>query len=759
MSMVSQAHESAHLHVSGRATYTDDIAELAGTLHAAFGLSSQAHARVRDLDLTAVRAMPGVVDVIIAADIPGPNQIGVIFHDEPLLADGVVLHVGQPLFAVVATSHELARKAARAAKVDYVALPHTVSAREAKANRASVAPGRDLRRGDVEAALAAAPHQVQGRISIGGQEHFYLESQAAYAVPREDGTLWIHSSTQHPSEMQQLAAKLLKIAAKDVVVECRRMGGGFGGKESQSHFFALTAALFAMRLQRPVKFRPDRDDDFMVTGKRHAFEIDYQAGFDDYGVLRGAHYDHLVQCGYSADYSPAVADRAVFHADNAYYVPTSRCTSFRAKTHTQSATAFRGFGGPQGMLGIEMVLDDIAYQLRRDPLDVRLANLYGVKNRNLTAYGSQVEGNVLPQIVTQLAQTSDYRARRAAIREWNRASPIVKKGIALTPVMFGISFGATHLNQGAALVQVYTDGSVLVNHGGTEMGQGLHTKVLQVVAHELGLPMSAVRISATDTAKVPNTPSTAASSGADLNCMAAWAACQTLKARLVPCAAQQLGIDAAAVTFHQGLVGDSAKNLEFAELTQAAFMAQISLSATGFYRVPEIGYDFATMQGKPFYYFAFGAAVSEVQIDTLTGESKVTRVDILHDVGASLNPALDRGQIEGAFVQGMGWLTTEELVWDEAGRLRTHAPSTYKIPVASDVPADFRVDLFDTPNVADTIYKSKAVGEPPFMLALSVFFALRDAIAAVADHRIAPKLDAPATAERILFAVEGLRSA
>ena len=508
-----------------------------------------------------------------------------------------------------------------------------------------------------------------------------------------------------------------------------------------------------------VKLRPDRDDDFMLTGKRHAFEIDYRAGFDDNGALHGAQYDHVMQCGYSADYSPAVGDRAVFHADSAYFVPASRCTSFRAKTNTQSATAFRGFGGPQGMLGIEVALDDIAYHLGRDPLDVRLANLYGVDERNVTAYGSTIEGNMLPQIVTQLAHSSDYRVRRAALRTWNRTSQIVKKGIALTPVIFGVSFGATHLNQGGALVQVYADGSVLVNHGGTEMGQGLHTKVLQVVAQELGLPMSAVRISATDTGKVPNTPSTAASSGADLNCMAAWAACQTLKARLAPLVAKKLGIDLATVEFKSGRVGDATRSMSFAEVTETAFMAQISLSATGFYRVPDIGYDFATMQGKPFYYFAFGAAVSEVMIDTLTGESKVTRVDILHDVGRSLNPELDRGQIEGAFVQGMGWLTTEELVWDVSGRLRTHAPSTYKIPVASDVPADFRVELFQAPNVADTIYKSKAVGEPPFMLALSVFFALRDAIAAVADYERAPKLDAPATAERILMAVESLRRA
>ena len=755
----ASAHESAHLHVSGRATYIDDLPVLPGTLHAAFGLSPVAHGRIRGINLDAVRAAPGVVTVLTAQDIPGANKIGIITHDEPLLADGMVEHVGQPVFIVAATSHEAARKAAKLAQWDIETLPAVFDARQAQAQSLAVAMPRDLSRGTPDAVLQASARVVRGSMSIGGQEHFYLEGQVAYAQPRADGTLLLHSSTQHPSEMQQLSAKLLGLQANQIEVQCRRMGGGFGGKESQSHFFALGAALLAMRLNRPVKLRADRDDDFMITGKRHAFEIDYAASFDAQGVLTAARYDHIVKCGFSADYSAAVADRAVFHADNAYFVPQVRCTSYRAKTNTQSATAFRGFGGPQGMMGIETALDDIATALGKDPLDIRLANLYGKTTNNVTAYGTTIKDNVLPTLMRELEATSNYRARRAAIRAWNAASPIYKKGLALTPVIFGVAFGATLLNQGGALVQCYLDGTVLVNHGGTEMGQGLHTKVLQVVANELGLPLSVVRISATDTTKVPNTPSTAASSGADLNCMAAWQACQTLKSRLQSVVSAALAQEPSTVRFFEGRIGTDAKSLSFTEACRATFAAQISLSATGFYRVPDIGYDFATMQGRPFYYYAYGAAASEVIIDTLTGESKVTRVDILHDVGRSLNPALDRGQIEGAFVQGMGWLTTEELVWDANGALRTHAPSTYKIPVASDVPANLRVALFDNANVEDTIYKSKAVGEPPFMLALSVFYALRDAIASVADHRVAPKLDAPATAERILFAVEALKRA
>jgi xanthine dehydrogenase large subunit len=753
-------HDSAHLHVAGEAAYVDDILEARGTLHAAFGLSQRAHARVLAMDLSAVKTAPGVVAVLTAADIRGENNFGPILHDDPILAAGEVQYLGQPLFVVAAHSVDAARRAARLARIEYQELPALLTIDDALAANSFVIPTMRLARGDAAAALAASPRRLSGDFRFGGQEQFYLEGQIAYAIPLEDGTLRLHNSTQHPGEVQLKVAAALGIPAAGVTVECRRMGGGFGGKETQPALFACAAALLARHTGRPVKLRADRDDDIMITGKRHDFLVRYDAGFDATGRLLGLDLMLAARCGYSADLSGPVNDRAMTHADNCYFLENVAITSHRLKTHTQSATAFRGFGGPQGMMAIEHVLDEVARALGLDPLAVRRRNFYGRGERDVTHYGQRVEDNIISELVAELARDAQYAQRREALVAWNAASPVIKRGIALTPVKFGISFTATHMNQAGALLQIYTDGTVLLNHGGTEMGQGLFTKVAQVVAEELQIDVGHVRVSASDTSKVPNASATAASSGSDLNGKAAQVAARELRQRLLAFAAKHFGVDPAAVVFERNRVRAGDAELSFAQLVNLAWMARISLSATGFYRTPKISYDPATLMGRPFYYFSYGAAVSEVAIDTLTGETRVLRVDILHDAGRSLNPALDIGQVEGGFVQGMGWLTTEELWWDGKGRLRTHAPSTYKIPVAGDVPAAFNVRLYEHgENVEDSIFRSKAVGEPPLMLAISVFHAIKDAVAAAAGHRISPRLDAPATPERVLFAVEAARAA
>jgi xanthine dehydrogenase large subunit len=752
---VALRHESAHLHVAGEATYVDDILEGRGTLHAAFGLSARAHARIRALDLAPVRAAPGVVAVLTAADIPGENNVGPILHDDPILADGEVQYLGQPIFLVVAETVDAARRAARLARVDYEDLPAILTIEEALARGAFVLPTVTLERGEAKGAIAGAPHRLKGALRIGGQEQFYLEGQIAYAVPREDGDMLVYNSTQHPGEAQLQVAHALGIDAHRVAVECRRMGGGFGGKETQGTLPAAAAAIAARHTGRPVKLRYDRDDDMRITGKRHNYLVEYEVGFDGAGAILGLEFVFASQCGFSADLSGPVNDRTVMHADNAYFLPHVRIVSHRCKTHTQSNTAFRGFGGPQGMLAIEEVIDAIARHLDLDPLAVRRANFYGPE-RDLTPYDMKVEDFVADRLCEELARSSGYAARRAAIRAWNAASPIVKRGIALTPVKFGISFTATFYNQAGALVHVYAaDGTVLLNHGGTEMGQGLFTKVAQVVAHEFGIDVDRVRVSASDTARIPNASATAASSGSDLNGKAAQAAAREIKGRLVAFAAERFGVAPEAVRFAGNAVEIGAvRRLPFAELVKLAYHARVQLWASGFYATPKIHYDPKTLRGRPFYYFAYGAAVSEVAIDTLTGETKLLRADILHDVGRSLNPALDLGQVEGGFVQGAGWLTSEELWWNDKGALMTHAPSTYKIPVASDVPADFRTRLWSRgENVEDSIHRSKAVGEPPLMLAISVFLAIKDAVAAAGDGRLPPRLDAPATPEAVLRAV------
>ena len=712
--------------------------------------------RLRGLDTRAALAVPGVRDVIVSADVPGDKLLAAFAHDEPVFAFDTVQHVGQVLGLVVADSVMAARRAARLVKADIEALPAVLTPRAAHAAQSYVLPPVTVRRGEPEAALQGALHTLSGSLEVGGQEHFYLEGQIAYALPLEQHQWWIYSSTQHPGEVQHWVAHALGLANHDVRVECRRMGGGFGGKETQAGHLAVWAAVAAHKLKRPVKLRLDRDDDFMVTGKRHPFAYDYTVGFDERGRLSGLKLQMLANCGFSADLSGPVADRAIFHADNAYFLEDVEIVSYRCKTNTQSHTAFRGFGGPQGVIVIESILGDIARHLGLDPLDVRRANLYGIDERNITHYQMTVEDNILEPLLSRLEQTARYRERRQAIEAWNAREPVLKRGLAITPVKFGISFTATLFNQAGALVHVYTDGSVLVNHGGTEMGQGLHTKVAQIVADELGVRFETVRVSASDTAKVPNASATAASSGTDLNGRAAQFAARHVRDNLASFVCGLDGCGAGAIRFVDGQVISPLATRRFEDVVQMAYANRIQLWSDGFYRTPKIHYDKTTLTGRPFYYFSYGAACTEVAIDTLTGESRVLKVDILHDVGHSINPAIDIGQIEGGFVQGMGWLTTEELVWNDKGHLATHAPSTYKIPATGDIPAHFKVDLWPEPNREDNVLGSKAVGEPPFMLAISVFEALKDALAQARTLAGRPgpvQLEAPATAEHVLQAL------
>ncbi len=751
-------HESAHLHVTGAAPYTDDIAVPADTLHAAFCISPVAHGHVAELDLAGVVAASGVIAIATAADVPGENNYGGILHDDPIFADGEVRYAGQPLFAVAATSRAAARRAVLRVSMRFDELPALLDVRSALAAGSFLMPSKTIARGDPAAAIGSAPHRLAGSITMGGQDHFYLEGQVAIALPQEDDTLLVLCSTQHPTEIQNIVAHALGLGAHAVTVQCRRMGGAFGGKESQPALIAATAAILARKTRRPVKLRLDRDADMLITGKRHDFVADYEAGFDGAGRLLGLKVMLAAGCGYSADLSGPVVDRAICHVDNAYFLEHVEIVAHLCKTNTVSNTAFRGFGGPQGMLVIERILDDVARTLGLDPLDVRRINYYGIGERDTTPYGQRVEDNVLDTITDQLLASSDYRARRAAIAVWNRASPVVKRGIALTPVKFGISFNAAHFNQAGALVHIYTDGTLLINHGGTEMGQGLYTKVAQVVANELGLPLSAVRTSATDTAKVPNTSATAASSGADLNGKAAQAAARTLRERLVAHACTKHGVAPDQIVFAGGRVRIGAHEIAFRDLVADAYLARVQLSSTGFYSTPKIHWDRSRFNGRPFFYFAYGAAVSEVAVDTLSGETRLLRVDILHDVGTSLNPAIDLGQIEGGFLQGVGWLTSEELCWNAKGQLQTHAPSTYKIPSVRDWPLQANIRILEhEPNREDTIHRSKAVGEPPLMLCISTFLAIRDAIAACApDARELPDLRAPATPETVLAAIDRL---
>ncbi|SMO67072.1 xanthine dehydrogenase molybdopterin binding subunit [Paracoccus laeviglucosivorans] len=756
----SITHDSAEKHVTGLADYTDDLMLPEGTLHAYLGLSTVAHGRITRMDLDAVRKAPGVHLVLTADDIPGVNDISPNgLHDDPVFAFPEVQFHGQPIFAVIAETRDQARRACKLAQIEYEELPFALDAISARdAGMGYVTKPLKLARGDM-AALDAAPRRLNGRLTVGGQEHFYLESQIAMAVPGEDDEIVIHTSTQHPTEVQHMVAHVMHVPANAVVVNVRRMGGGFGGKETQMNLFCCVAAIAAKRLRRAIKLRPDRDDDFAITGKRHDFVIDYDVGYDDSGKIHAVSGDFYARCGFSADLSGPVTDRALFHADNAYYYPAVELRSHPMKTNTCSNTAFRGFGGPQGVIMAERVVEDIAYALGRDPLEIRKLNLY--ENGQLTPYHQEVEDQILPRIFADLEASSDYHARRQTVLDFNARALVsggaIRKGIALTPVKFGISFTATWYNQAGALIHIYSDGSVHLNHGGTEMGQGLNTKVAQVVAEALGISIDRIKITKTTTEKVPNTSATAASSGTDLNGMAALDACQQLITRLTAFAADAKNLSPDQISIGETVrMGD--EEMPFQDFIKTAYIARIQLSAAGFYKTPKIHWNRETGRGRPFYYYAYGAACSEVSVDTLTGEYVIERADVLHDVGRSLNPALDKGQVEGAFVQGTGWLTTEELWWDQKGRLRTHAPSTYKIPLASDRPKIFNVNLADwSVNREKTIKRSKAVGEPPFMLGISVFQALNMAVASFNGYRENPRIDAPATPERVLMAIEGLR--
>lgn len=776
----SITHESAHLHVSGKANYVDDIPEVEGTLYAGLGLAEIAHGKIINMDLSAVWQAEGVVSVLTGTELLH-NNCGPVVADEPIIATDTVSFFGQVIFVVVAKTYQQAQQASRLAKVTYEALEPILTIEQAIARQSWILPPVQITAGDANAKLAVAPYRLQGIAQVGGQEHFYLEGQICYAYPKEEDMLQVLCSTQHPTEMQLLISEAVGYGMHQVSVEVRRMGGGFGGKESQSAQWACITAILSVKLKRPVKLRLDRDTDMIVTGKRHGFAYQWDVGFDEQGMILGLYIQLASNCGSSTDLSGPVNDRAICHVDNGYYLDAVTIDSLRCKTNTVSNTAFRGFGGPQGMFPIEYIMDDIGYALDIDPLIIRQRNFYTAMSeqagidfsaenideiapRSKTPYGTYVKDNILPDLVSKLAEHCDYFTRRETIKSFNEQSPIIKKGLALTPVKFGISFNATLFNQAGALVHIYTDGTILVNHGGTEMGQGLYSKIRQIVADEFSLDLSKIRLSATDTAKVPNTSATAASSGTDLNGKAAQAACINIRNRLQTFAAELANTKPSQVQFKDGYIYASGQSWQFAEFIKLAYQARIQLWDSGFYKTPDIHWNPVLRYGRPFFYFAYGAAASEVAIDTLTGESKVLRVDILHDVGNSINPAIDIGQIEGGFIQGMGWLTSEELYWVPEGRkqghLFTHAPSTYKIPTATDMPKIFNVNLYDNQNLENTIHRSKAVGEPPFMLALSVFSALRDAVSASITTpilqngiKVKPFLSAPATPEAILQAI------
>jgi xanthine dehydrogenase large subunit len=751
-------HDSAHNHVNGRSVFIDDMPSLAGTLHAALVKSPHAHARIKSIDLTAAAALPGVAAVLIADDIPGRNDVAPIFSDEPVLAETLAEYVGHPVAIVAAKTMDIARAATALVAVEYEPLDAVLSIEEALDRELFTSPKQTMRRGDAAGAIKSAPHRITGDVACGGQDHFYLEGHIALAVPQEDRDMLVYSSTQHPTEVQHGVATILGIPVNAVTTETRRMGGGFGGKESQATIIAALAALAAAHTGRPVKLRLTRDDDMVITGKRHDFLFRYEVGIDDSGRIEGI--DILLACraGHVADLSSSVLIRALCHVDNCYHLPNAHIHGYPCKTNTVSNTGFRGFGGPQGMVAIETIMDHIARDRGLDPDDVRRVNFYDKADRNTTHYGQVVEDNIIGEIVDNLSREIDYPARKETVAAFNRRNKIIKKGIAMMPVKFGISFNLPTLNQAGALVHVYTDGSVHLNHGGTEMGQGLYVKVAQVVASTFDIDIENVKISATNTGKVPNTSATAASSGSDLNGMAAYDAAQQIKIRMTKTAAEYFDVAEGEIEFRNNHIYAGNQGIPFPELAKLTWQNRVSLSATGFYATPRISWDDATMTGRPFYYYSYGACVSEVAIDTLTGESRTLRADILQDCGRSLNPAIDLGQIEGAFVQGMGWVTMEELWWDETGALRTHGPSTYKIPGSRDVPPVFNVHILeDAPNREPTIFRSKAIGEPPLMLAISVWLAIRDAVSSLSDHRFAAALDTPATAERILDSVEDMK--
>lgn len=766
--MTSAPHDSAIRHVSGKSLYVDDIPVTASTLHGRVLYSQHAHARIRSIDTSEALRLNGVHAVLTWKDIPGQNQMGPVVHDEPCLAADEVVCIGQAVALIAADSEEIARAAEQLIRIDYEPLEAVLDLPTAIAQKTILAPERVMHRGDVVKGLEKSPLRLEGSLSTGAQEHWYLETHCALCIPGEGKEINVYSSTQHPSETQAVVAEVLGIPKHEVVVEVRRMGGAFGGKETQANHTAAWTALLAWHTRKPVKIRLFRDDDQKITGKRHPFLFHYKVGFNDEGKILALDVAQHADAGCATDLSMAILERAMLHADNAYYIPDMRVTGRAYRTNLPSNTAFRGFGGPQGIACMEAIVDRIARHLGKDPLEVRKTNFYGAEFRNITHYGQAVELNRIHVICEQLERSSEYAARRAAIRQFNRSSEFFKRGLAMTPVKFGISFTTTFLNQAGALVNIYTDGTLLVNHGGTEMGQGLNTKIAQIAAAELGIGLERIKVNATNTGKVPNTTATAASAGTDLNGMAVKHAIDQLKLRLCQFAAEEftrrspdLPVAPDQVRIAHDTVFDERfpekHRMSFSETTQLAHLNQVSLSATGFYRTPDIGWDKQKGWGKPFNYYAFGMAVSEVEIDTLTGHVRHLRTDILHDVGESINPRIDIGQVEGGFIQGLGWCTTEEVKRDERGRLLNYSPDTYKIPSIGDMPEDFRVHLLQGYPNPKAIRRSKAVAEPPFMLAFATWLAIKDAISAIADHRIEPEFSLPATNEMIVLSIERLR--
>ncbi|MFD0915908.1 xanthine dehydrogenase molybdopterin binding subunit [Pseudahrensia aquimaris] len=754
----SYPHDSADRHVRGKAVYIDDMPDLPGTLHIAPVLSPVAKGVLKKIDAREALKMPGVVRVLTAADVPGHNDIAPILSGEPVFADGKVAHVGQIVAAVVATSLAEALQAAHSVKLSIKEQTPCFDVEEAHKAGSVTLKNQHLVQGDAAGAMKKASRIFEGKFRIGGQDHFYLEGQIAYAIPGENGEMTLWSSTQHPTEVQLHVAEFLGQPANDLDVQVRRMGGGFGGKESQPTIIAAIAALGAKLTKKPCRFRLRRDDDMEATGKRHGYVINWQAGLSDEGRIDALKVEAMANAGHVADLSGPVVTRTLTHLDNCYHIPNADFLGVAARTNTVSNTAFRGFGGPQGMVAIEGIIDTVAREMGMDPNELRAINYYGDTTGDLTPYDQKVEDNRIRDVVDRVMQQADWAKRRKAIDAFNRKNKVLKKGLAMMPVKFGISFNLTALNQAGSLVHVYKDGSVHLNHGGTEMGQGLFTKVAQVVAEVFGLPLEAIKITPTTTGKVPNTSATAASAGSDLNGAAARNAAEEIKARMVAVAAQKLDCEKAQITFERGKAHGPNGSMTFAQLANDCWFQRVSLSAAGFYKTPKIHWDGERLKGRPFFYYTYGAAVAEVVIDTLTGENRCLRADIVQDCGKPLNPAIDLGQIEGAFVQGMGWLTCEELWWDKSGKLRTVGPSTYKIPGSRDVPPHFKVSILDDePNREDTIFHSKAIGEPPLMLAISVWLALRDAVSSLSGGKMPASLDTPATAEAVLFAVEDMK--
>ena len=760
-------HDSAIKHVSGKSVYIDDIPNSSQLVHGHVVYSPHAHAKIKSLDITEAKKLKGVFAVLTYKDIPGHNQMGPVVHDEPCLAVDEVICVGQAIVLIAAENEAIARHAESLIWIDYEILPATLDLRSAIKANALIAPARTMKRGDAQAAMKNAPHQIKGELETGAQEHWYLETQTCLCVPGEGKEIKVYSSTQHPSETQAIVSEVLGINKNEVEVEIRRMGGAFGGKETQANHCAAWAALLCYAINRPVKIRLFRDDDQKITGKRHPYLIQYEAGFDAQGKLLALIVDQNADAGCATDLSMAILERAMLHADNSYYVADILVTGRAYKTNLPSNTAFRGFGGPQGMAGMEQIIDRIARQLKKDPAEVRRINFYGTESNNITHYGQTVELNRLQIIFEQLKSSSNYEKRRKEIAEFNAANEFYKKGIAFTPVKFGISFTTSFLNQAGALVNIYKDGTVLVNHGGTEMGQGLNTKMIQIAAAELGVGIDRIKVNATNTSKIPNTSATAASAGTDLNGMAVKNAIDQLKERISNLMVTEFNklrpekqTSAEHIVFENNSIIDSLypdRKIAFDEAMVLANLNQVSLSAAGFYKTPGIGWDKVQGWGTPFNYFAFGMAVSEVLVDTLTGYVKHLRTDILHDVGDSINAGIDLGQVEGGFIQGLGWVTTEEVKWDSKGNLLNHSPDTYKIPSVRDIPEDFRVKLLESVPNPKAIRKSKAVAEPPFMLAFSTWLAIKDAISAVGNHEFEPQFKLPATNEVILLSIENLK--